>query len=89
MNQFNAFSETIDLAMARSMPELPGTSYGLEHLVEMWNKVAFHPEQYSASKLGRWLGWAQCAVVVSGVATLDEMKEINLRNSDDDTTGSR
>jgi hypothetical protein len=32
---------------------------------------------FSAAKLGRWLGWAQAAVVAMGLASLDEMKEIN------------
>jgi hypothetical protein len=37
---------------------------------------------FSDAKLGRWLGWAQCAVVASGVATLTDMKEINQAHAD-------
>ena len=32
---------------------------------------------FSEAKLGRWLGWAQAAVVAMGLATLDDMKNIN------------
>lgn len=66
------------------MPLLPGTDLGLEHLREMWERVRAddNPQGgkgFSEAKLGRWLGWAQCAVVASGVATLDDMKAINRR----------
>lgn len=36
---------------------------------------------FSEGKMGRWLGWAQAAVVAQGIASLDDMKEINKRNA--------
>ncbi|WP_239591355.1 hypothetical protein [Mycolicibacterium tusciae] len=34
----------------------------------------------AGTKLGRWLGWAQCAVVAANVGlSLDDMKAINQR----------
>ncbi len=34
---------------------------------------------FSEGKLGRWLGWAQASVVAMGLASLEDMKEINKR----------
>lgn len=34
---------------------------------------------FSEGKMGRWLGWAQAAVVAMQCATLDDMKAINKR----------
>jgi len=28
-------------------------------------------------KAHRWLGWAQCTIVITGMATLSDMKQIN------------
>lgn len=78
MNQRQAFKDTLDLAIEREMPDYPGTSYGLEHLKDMWFRL---DEEFSEAKVGRWLGWAQACVVIDGLATLDEMKAINLRNA--------
>lgn len=69
-------------ARERHMPEGVGTSYGLDHLVSMRERIT---DDFSEAKLGRWLGWAQCAVVFSGVATLDEMKHLNFSFSDSHT----
>lgn len=33
--------------------------------------------EITGEKAHRWLGWAQAACVAAGVATLDEMKQIN------------
>lgn len=78
MNQKQAFKETVELAKKLNMPELPGTSYGLNHLISMWEKIEADPEAYSEAKLGRWLGWAQCALVMANVGvTLEEVKNIN------------
>lgn len=42
-----------------------------------------HPgEKFSDAKMGRWLGWAQAAVVAMGAGTLEEMKEINVECAD-------
>jgi hypothetical protein len=80
MNQRKAFEDTLSLAAWRGMPDSPGSTLGFAHISDMYSRIE---DGFSESKLGRWLGWAQCAVVASGVATLEEMKEINLRNSDD------
>lgn len=78
MDMLAAFDETISLAQARGMVE-PREGLSLAHLRDMRTRIA---PSFSRSKLGRWLGWAQCAVVASGVATLEEMKEINKRHAD-------
>lgn len=58
------------------MPELPGTDLGLAHLRSMAERIT--PE-FSEAKLGRWLGWAQCALVAAGVGvTLEDVKRINV-----------
>lgn len=81
MNQKEAFRATLELAWERGMhfkeEELkPDLTY--RHLVGMFERVT---PAFSESKLGRWLGWAQAAVVASGVATLEEMKHINMEHA--------
>lgn len=78
MNQRQAFNETINLAIARGMSLSPGSDLGLDHLIDMGARLGDNPG-YSDAKVGRWLGWAQCAVVAAGCATLEEMKQINLK----------
>ena len=82
MNMLAAFDDTLALARARDFHqleiEIPGLDY--EHLLSMRDRIT--PE-FSEAKLGRWLGWAQCSLVANGVASLEEMKEINKRHSDD------
>lgn len=80
MDQRRAFKETLDLAIERDMPDYPGTSFGLEHLKDMWSRL---DKNFSDAKVGRWLGWAQACVVIDGLATLEEMKQINLKYADD------
>jgi hypothetical protein len=42
-----------------------------------------HPgSTFGEAKMGRWLGWAQAAVVAMDLATLDDMKQINRSNAD-------
>lgn len=68
------------------MPDLPGSDLGLAHLRDMLATV--DQSDFSPSKLGRWLGWAQCAVVASGVGvTLADMKGINMRWADASAQG--
>lgn len=83
MNQREAFKDTVELADKRGMQYTdhrmpPDTTF--QHIVSMRDRVALSPDM-SEAKLGRWLGWAQCAVVASGVATLDEMKAINRKHA--------
>lgn len=64
------------------MPELPGSPVGLSHLRDMLDRITV---DYSDAKVGRWLGWAQCALVAANVGvTLDDVKAINLRNAGPD-----
>lgn len=78
MNQREAFKETVELARVRGLPRDPGSSYGLDHLESMLSRIQ---DDFSEAKVGRWLGWAQCALTVSGLATLDEMKQLNLSHA--------
>lgn len=76
MNQLQAFRDTVALAEQQGMPELPGSDLGLDHLRRM--AAVLEEASFSPAKLGRWLGWAQCAVVAAGVGvTLDDMKTLN------------
>lgn len=82
MNQKAAFEETVALAERVGMPELPGSSLGLEHLREMLARVSVG--DFSDAKLGRWLGWAQAALVAADVGVdLEIVKRINLLYSED------
>lgn len=75
MNQRGALKATIKLAEERGMPEehqFPSLS--LSHIRSTESRLE---PGYSDAKVGRWLGWAQCAVVASGLATIEEMKAIN------------
>lgn len=81
MNMHAAFSATLELARKLDMDmmssDIPELDY--PHLVSMYQRILEadnRGEPFSEGKLGRWLGWAQACVVVSG-ASLDEMKEIN------------
>lgn len=83
MNQLEAFRETIALAERKGMPPDPETSRGLAHLRRMLEQV--EAGVFSPAKLGRWLGWAQCAVVAACPdVTLEDMKAINRKHADDD-----
>lgn len=79
MNQRQAFLETIKVAREAGMKPNPGSPIGLMHLENMFQRIS---PSFSDAKLGRWLGWAQCAVVAADVGiTLDDMKKINQRYS--------
>lgn len=84
MNQADAFRATIRIAEQSGMPELPGSDLGLHHLRSMLEVV--NSKEFSEGKLGRWLGWAQCALVAANVGvTLDDMKALNARHLDRST----
>lgn len=81
MNQLAAFDETLALAVERGMPDFTGQrdSLGLAHLEAMRERITTN---FSEGKLGRWLGWAQAALVAANVGvTLEDVKQINLRHS--------
>lgn len=87
MRQLDALRATITLAERRRMidhdRDLP-TDCQFTHLCTMLTVIEHDPSAFSPAKLGRWLGWAQACVVAAGVATLNDMKQINLDHSDDD-----
>lgn len=91
MNQREAFAETIVLAITAGMPEESDVddSLGLAHMQSMLDRIEANPEGFSEAKLGRWLGWAQAALVASGVGvTLEDVKQINLRHVADEPRDS-
>ncbi len=76
MNQLAALNETIRRAEDAGMPEMPGSPVGLAHLRQMATTAAAN--DFGDAKLGRWLGWAQCAVVAADIGlTLDDMMSLN------------
>lgn len=80
MNQLQALHDTVALAESRNMPEIPGNPLGLGHLRQMLRDIGAAEESmpFSAAKLGRWLGWAQCALVAANVGvSLDDLRELN------------
>ena len=80
IDQVAAFDETVKMAEHRNMAELPGSELGFAHLRAMLSEVT--SAQFTDAKLGRWLGWAQCALVAADVGvTLDDMKALNLRHT--------
>lgn len=78
MDQLTAFDNTLALALERGMPHTSPITprLGLDHLIKMRAILAENPD-WPADKVGRWLGWAQCAVVAAGKATDKEMEDIN------------
>lgn len=78
MNQLEAMRETLSRAQECGMHEIDGFADGCDywHLQDMIERAEV--EEFSEAKMGRWLGWMQCAVVAAGLGlTLDDMKEIN------------
>ena len=78
MNMRAAFHDTLMLAVERRMQGPDTGPLSFPHILYMQRRV---DASFSEAKLGRWLGWAQAAVVASGCATLDDMKEINRRHA--------
>lgn len=74
--QLAAFDETLMLANERGMRAKVkgGSALNQDHLEDMRSRITPH---FSPAKVGRWLGWAQAAVVAAGCGTLAEMKAIN------------
>lgn len=96
MNQIQAMRDTIHLmeqGLRSFTPRQEGFIQRLDkdlqpaHLLDMLAQMEKNdnPQHmgkvFSQAKLGRWLGWAQAAVVVMGLATLDEVKTINKLNA--------
>lgn len=85
MNQRAAFDETVALAIEKGMHPWVSSgqeSLGLNHLLSMQTKI--NEGTFSEPKLGRWLGWAQAALVAANVGvSLEDVKAINLRHEPD------
>jgi hypothetical protein len=86
MNQRAAFLATVQLAdsLESSMQEPIDPSLSLKHMRSMLSRLS---ADFSEAKLGRWLGWAQAALVAADVGvTLDDVRQINTRYADDPST---
>lgn len=46
------------------------------HLVWMCNQIEEHSEDTPATKLHRWIGFVQCALLAHGILDLDGLKEM-------------
>lgn len=87
MDAIAAMRETVALAREREMnitqvkhiPEI-----GIVHLEDMLKRAeeGVATGDFNYGKQCRWLGWMQACVVASGAANLDDMKNINMKNSD-------
>jgi len=78
MDVMGAMEDTVRLGFQRGrMPDAGDLGY--PHIAGML--IRMKETQMSYGKLCRWLGWAQAAVVAAGGATLDDMKQINMRHA--------
>ncbi|MBY0431868.1 MAG: hypothetical protein K2Q10_11765 [Rhodospirillales bacterium] len=84
MNVKRAARRTAELALISALP-VSHPWFGKDHILEMATKIEVWdlsaPE--TERKAHRWLGWMQCAVVMGGGATLDDMARLNLECRDD------
>ncbi len=78
----SAFAESVTLALYRWMGD-GGEEYGVteEHLRDMRERIM--DPNFSLGKANRWLGWVQGVLCGLELATLEEVKEINRRYTDD------
>lgn len=87
MNQLKAAQITVQMLEERvadgryHQPNDPGLS--VEHLREMLKTMEDKRNEMSPAKMGRWLGWLQCAVVATTDLELEDMKELNVELSGD------
>lgn len=80
MNIRKAIDETMEFAANSQISDYPIPDLSYKHVCAMYDRIKQNPE-WSDTKLCRWLGWMQAAIVSWGVYTLDHMKEINMRNA--------
>lgn len=82
MNIRQAVEDTMQLAHERVNAAAHSCVKELsyDHLCEMHEAIDLN-RSMSDTKLCRWLGWMQAAIVSWGTATLDDMKNINKRNA--------
>lgn len=90
MNARKAFAETIGhladhASRAVYGPTCEAAEFG--HLFFMASQVERDVDakgaSFSEGKLNRWLGYVQGVLVARGIATLDEVKAINLKHRAD------
>lgn len=83
MNVLKAARETMNLWKSSTSIGLdvkPSITYN--HCYEMLKTLLTHKE-FSYGKQCHWLGWMQASCVASTDLSLEDMKQINLRNRDD------
>jgi hypothetical protein len=94
MHVLNAAEDTLRLmasriaaGVAHTMPATGST--GTIHLYDMIDRMRRSNKEeppMSYGKANRWLGWMQCALAAHGLATVDEMKDINRRHAHEEWT---
>lgn len=77
MDALKAMELTVKLAFDKKMSDSLNSTLSYPHVAGML--VQMKDGDFDSDKLNRWLGWAQCAVVAAGCATLDDMKAINAK----------
>ncbi len=88
MNQLAAFADTLNAAEHAGMDFIKPNRFAegcdFQHLREMYGKAldGYRNGTFSDTKIARWLGWAQCAVMAADIGlTLENMKAINRRHA--------
>lgn len=85
MNQREAFRESLEVARTNGLDRCTSdySELDFDHLQDMYTRILAADasgEPMSETKIGRWLGWAQAAIVANGGGDLTVMKEINMRH---------
>ena len=85
MKQLEAMRATLQGALLREYDNVVMEEKGVDyaHLESMLQRVEAEPHKFSDAKLGRWLGYMQGVLVANGLATLEEMKQLNVEFRDD------
>jgi len=69
------FVDTNLCIIGRDWPRVADEKLGYVHTMSLLESIKLG--KVSDEKAHRWLGWAQCACVSAGLASLDDMKRIN------------
>lgn len=79
MNIKTAAKETLEYVPNALLLPARHSEYGRDHITHMLNQIQEWDltEQRLVEKANRWIGWAQCAIVIGAGASLEEMKAIN------------
>lgn len=89
---FNAMNST--LIQAQTSPHRPPSFHSadkddptsLAHLQDMHQRAVDHvldEEAFNTGKANRWLGYMQGVLVARQLATLEDVKQINIKHRDD------